>query len=45
MKTTITTINDFCFKGALQITNNLLILFVELDFIHSDEKYLTLVYD
>ena len=29
MKTT----NDFSFKGALQITDNLLILFVKLDFI------------
>ena len=29
MKTT----NDFSFKGALQITNDLLILFVKLDFI------------
>lgn len=39
------TTNDFSFKGALQITDNLLILFVELDFMHGDEKYLTLVYD
>ena len=34
MKTT----NDFSFKGALQITDNLLILFFELDFMQGDEK-------
>lgn len=34
MKTT----NDFSLKGALQITDNLLILFVELDFMHGDDK-------
>lgn len=34
MKTT----NDFSFKGALQSTDNLLILFVELDFMQGDKK-------